>query len=468
MVQLATLMMFVLLTVAGLGVAWLPEDLFSRLDPLVALAAILASRTRISLWAAAFVTVAATALIGRGWCGWVCPVGTLLDLLPARAKAKRPGLPRALRLGKYALLALVVGAALLGRLGPMVLDPVTVFTRPLQEIARPYVGADSVARNVGPELASSIHAFALLSLLPLAAVLALNALGRRTWCRSLCPLGGLLALLAKAPGFRRVVDANACISCGKCARVCPTEAIEPEAAFASSSAECTVCMECFDACPKGAISLGSDVGQLLAPGYRPDRRAALVAAGATGLSLAVAALPVRIAQAIERPPATDDARLSELCIRCGACYSACIAGALRPSLSFTNEAGPWTPMLDERPAYCGLDCNRCAKACPTDALHTPTPEERVAWGLGTVAQIDRNRCRAWANGRACMRCQGACPVNGAILAVDRREQAGGGPQISVPLIDPEQCIGCNLCAQVCPARFRTAIYAPELPPGAGF
>ncbi len=468
-VQLASFTVFVLLTVIGVGasVGWLPESLFSRLDPLVAFAAIIASRTRIAIWAVAFLTIAVTVIFGRAWCGWVCPLGTLLDLVPAR-KGKKARLSRHWRLGKYVLFTLVVGAALLGHLGPMVLDPVTVITRPLQEIARPFYGADSLARNVGPELGRGyIRAVALLSLLPLIGVLALNAIGRRTWCRTLCPLGGLLALFSKAPGIRRVVDAGACTSCARCARDCPTDAIERTEGFASSAAECTVCMQCAEECPSQAIHFRVELGQVLAPGFRPDRREAVAAIGAAGVSLAAVVLPIhRGPDDILRPPSTNDARLSELCIRCGACYSACPAGALRPSLSLTNVAGPWTPMLDERPAICSLNCNRCASACPTDALHTPTTAERVELGLGSVAQVDRDRCRAWARGHECMRCQAACPIAGAIVTGDRSAEMGEGPPVGVPIVDPEKCVACNLCAQACPAR-PVAIYAPPLPPGAG-
>ena len=39
----------------------------------------LAGRTWIADLALALVTVAATVAVGRVWCGWVCPLGTLLE-----------------------------------------------------------------------------------------------------------------------------------------------------------------------------------------------------------------------------------------------------------------------------------------------------------------------------------------------------------------------------------------------------
>lgn len=308
-----------------------------------------------------------------------------------------------------------------------------------------------------------MHDVALVSLIPLFLVLATNAVQRRFWCRDLCPLGGMLALLSKAPGLRRVVNAEACTSCGRCAKACPTSAMDRDSAYVSDPSECTVCMACVTECPSKANSFKWAAPSVKLPAYREERRDALVAAGATGAGLAVAALPIaRSNDPILRPPSTDETRLSELCVRCGACYSHCPTGVLRPSVSFNTVAGPWTPMLDARPAHCTLNCNRCAKGCPTDALHTPTIDERISLGLGAYATVDRTRCRAWARGHECMLCQGACPISGAIVGIDRPANlpkprgfmAGGsgatGTSINVPVVNEDLCVGCDECKRVCP------------------
>jgi ferredoxin len=463
-VQIACFVGFALLTVASVGPAFgrIPVNLFSRLDPLVGLGAMVASRAAIGFWAAALVTVALTLVFGRAWCGWICPLGTLLDITPAPKKA-RWATSRAWRVGKYAMLAIVVIGALIGTLTPMVLDPIMIVTRPLQELLRPYFGTDAIGQGAGADISRfALVDVAFLSLLPLAFVLALNAISKRFWCRVLCPLGGLLGLLSHVPGIRRRVDVTACRTCGACARSCPTSAIDADRAYASGPGECIDCLRCEDACPVDAISFHSVLGETLAPKYRPERRDAFVAAGATALGVAVVAVPSlrpSLGMADEgdgaeilRPPSTDDRRLAALCVRCGACYGACPTGALKPSLSLTSAAGPWTPSLDVRPVHCTLNCNRCARVCPTDALHTPTAAEAQALGLGAVAHIDKQRCRAWAKNRACLACMAVCPIIGAIKAVERPADLPTLHRavVSVPEVDESLCVGCDVCARTCP------------------
>jgi ferredoxin len=448
-VQLISFVAFLGLTLAGLtwGADWVPGSLFSRLDPLVGLSSIIASRTLMAFWALSLVTLALTVALGRAWCGWACPVGTLVELLPSRHRTGLDRISPRWQMGKYVVLAVVLGAAALGSLGPMILDPITIITRPLQEIVRPYMGGDAVSASVGVNIArQAVHVVAFLSLLPLIIVLAFNAVDRRFWCRSLCPLGGLLAIVSLSPGVRRQVREEKCTSCGRCSQACPTQAINPTNGWKSSTTECLSCMSCVDACPTGASCFPLIPASEFNPPYLPDRRAAVMAIGATGAGLAVSMLP-RAGKpgVITRPPSTTEDRLSELCVRCGACYAVCPTGILRPSMSFTSVAGPWTPMLDERPAYCTMNCNRCARVCPTDALHLPDAEESAHQNLGQIASVHRGMCKAWWHDSECMLCQSACPIAGALTG-----KLLPGHTARVPVVDKDLCVGCNLCSKPCP------------------
>ena len=79
-VQIAFFVLFVYLLFAALQrrVAFPYADVFFRLDPLAAFAPMLAARHWIGHLAPALVTVALAIAVGRVWCGWICPMGTLL------------------------------------------------------------------------------------------------------------------------------------------------------------------------------------------------------------------------------------------------------------------------------------------------------------------------------------------------------------------------------------------------------
>jgi polyferredoxin len=66
---------------------WPPQltNLPMRLDPLLMLAQMIASRAFLTGSALALIVVVLTFLFGRAWCGWLCPLGTILDLFPLKA-----------------------------------------------------------------------------------------------------------------------------------------------------------------------------------------------------------------------------------------------------------------------------------------------------------------------------------------------------------------------------------------------
>ncbi|MEJ2699417.1 MAG: 4Fe-4S binding protein, partial [Desulfuromonadales bacterium] len=109
-----------------------PVSLLFRLDPLAALADAFSPGNfgwRL-LWPA-LVLVALTALFGRFFCGWICPLGTTLDgcgkLLGRGRGGVRPGWRRA----KYYLLLALAAAALFGVQLFGLFDPLSIFLRSL-------------------------------------------------------------------------------------------------------------------------------------------------------------------------------------------------------------------------------------------------------------------------------------------------------------------------------------------------
>ena len=87
----------------------------------------------------------------------------------------------------------------------------------------------------------------LLSAAVFLAVILLNLLAARFWCRYLCPLGGGLGWLSKLAIFRRRVGSG-CKGCTLCTDICPTGTIDPAKGYASDPAECTMCLDCLEVC----------------------------------------------------------------------------------------------------------------------------------------------------------------------------------------------------------------------------
>jgi ferredoxin len=85
-------------------------------------------------------------------------------------------------------------------------------------------------------------------------IVILSSLYERVFCKYLCPLGAVNAILGRIPLFRIRRKKETCVSCAKCDRVCPMN-VEVSTANEVNSAECIGCMECVTSCPaeKGTL-----------------------------------------------------------------------------------------------------------------------------------------------------------------------------------------------------------------------
>lgn len=94
-----------------------PLNLFLQLDPLPALATTLATGTLYAGMAWAVATVALTVVVGRAFCGWICPFGTMHQIIGwlgkpfRRSQRTRMNGPSRWQGVKFYLLALILAAA---------------------------------------------------------------------------------------------------------------------------------------------------------------------------------------------------------------------------------------------------------------------------------------------------------------------------------------------------------------------
>ncbi len=221
-VQLLLLVLFLFLFVRTMreGGAPLPVNIFSRADVLMALSSMVASRQVILTFVPAIIMALLTLALGRFWCGWICPLGTVLDLFGFQG---RRGIPQWLRQAKYFILFIIVFAAIFANLTLLFFDPITIFVRALsgviypglQQVAitypqtRPHIEQIAPIPTVAkatPRPAEFQPLIVPMLAIPFVLVLVLNLVTRRFWCRYLCPLGALVGLISRFAWVKRRVE----------------------------------------------------------------------------------------------------------------------------------------------------------------------------------------------------------------------------------------------------------------------
>jgi polyferredoxin len=247
-------------------------NILFRLDPFLAAAVVLGVKTFVALMLPSLVVILLTLVLGRVFCGWFCPMGTLLDLsqklLPARDKKNRtyfPGLP--LFLLVFALVAATCGFSVAGYL-----DPFSILVRGLAQALYPMLNSVTVGffTFTYQQLPDFVNAFtepvygvlqdfvlpsgqkffhlASFSLFMLLGVLFLEAVQRRFFCRNLCPLGAMLGFVGRKGMFAGHGGNEDCGACRICSKNCRMGAIDEDRKI--DMASCTFCSECAAKCPR--------------------------------------------------------------------------------------------------------------------------------------------------------------------------------------------------------------------------
>lgn len=187
-------------------------------------------------------------LLGRFICGFLCPFGWLQELLhhiPSPKLSSERLKP--LRYLKYAVLLVMVvllPTVLVNELGMG--DPIFCKYLCPQGILE---GAIPLAL-VNTGIRSALGALFTWKAAVLSAVILLSVLFWRPFCKWLCPLGAFYALFNRVSLFQMQVNSHRCVSCGKCANVCP---MDVDITQNANHAECIRCGRCIKACPAEAI-----------------------------------------------------------------------------------------------------------------------------------------------------------------------------------------------------------------------
>jgi MauM/NapG family ferredoxin protein len=471
-----------------------PVRFFFQLDPLVWLSSLLSGLRLIPgfWWALGLLLV--TLFLGRVFCSFVCPFGTIHHLVGSVKPALKGNRmiqanqrTSAHRIKYFLLIAVLVAAVMTLNLAGLI-DPISFLFRSLALAVLPGIGLGLkevfdvlAASNIkllnyvsytGEVLVSPVFGYGypayktgwFIGLIFLV-ILFLNRIKPRFWCRVLCPLGALLGVFSRFTLLRLEKDQDKCTDCQLCSKTCQGAA-SPIPGQDWENAECIMCFNCFDVCPEDALSFKFRWAPKLNRPPDMGRRAVL------GGLLAGISLPLfgkldgsthhaSDPRLIRPPGALPENEFLTLCQRCGLCMKVCPTNAINPTLGEAGMAGFWTPHLIMTRGYCEYTCTLCGSVCPTGAIKEISAKEKIKRPIriGT-AYVDRGRCLPWSGNGPCIVCQELCPTSPKAIYLKNQMIPGPGEAplpVNVPYVDIIRCIGCGICETKCPVKGRPAI-----------
>lgn len=240
----------------------------------------------------------ASIILGRFFCGWICPFGLYMDVLTRIRKTSwlrhlhfSEKTNAAIAQSRYIIIAFILllsvsfasyaifgfqlfpGSTPAGPTGQTGLfgnlnAPFCLVCpmRPLCVLILSALGEmkwSYVSKIATGPLWSEGFYITSINLSVLIAVTILSLAYRRFWCR-ICPLGGITALFSTFTPFKQIAltrlnkNEQKCTKCGVCKRVCPTQAtdvFEKKGGDVTES-RCILCARCVEECPyEGALTL---------------------------------------------------------------------------------------------------------------------------------------------------------------------------------------------------------------------
>ena len=193
-------------------------------------------------------------VLGRFFCGWICPIGLLTRtfetarrwIYKKSGKSQRtPKLPKKYSYTKYGILvgSLII-AFLLGD---------TYFCKYC--IAGFVTAGIPYRLKLHQSLIAGLtleHPFTLhIAIFVLIAIVSI-AYNGKTWCRYICPIGALAGTFNNVSMLKLSYDPSKCTNCLLCLNACPMS-LDPRNLDSLHQTDCIRCGNCIDACPTKAL-----------------------------------------------------------------------------------------------------------------------------------------------------------------------------------------------------------------------
>ena len=468
-----------------------PVKIFLDFDPLILATTVLSAHTAAKAFSLSLIMIVITLILGRVFCGWVCPLGTLNNIVGSLRKKRLERTPKAWYRVKYYILVFILVSSVFTLQLVGIMDPLSLLIRSFSVSVYPLFnygvraffdtvyhldtkGVVDISEFIYSFLKKSVLSFqqplynqaafigALFFL-----VLGLNLMEKRFWCKYLCPLGAFLGILSRFSLLKRSVS-EGCTSCGACATVCQGNA-SPDRKDEWRDTECLYCWNCDDICPQDAVSFG----------FAQKKRAAAMDLGrrrvVTSVLSGVIAVPLMRSiplsksgfshpRLIRPPGALEEREFLKRCVKCGECMKVCITNGLQPTLFEAGLEGVWSPVLIPRIGYCEFRCTLCGQVCPTGAIKRLELKEKMKVKLG-LAMIDKGRCLPYAHATPCIVCEEVCPTPKKAIWFEEakaKDREGKEHVVKQPRVDLELCIGCGICEAKCPVLGQPAIYVTSV------
>lgn len=222
------------------GTLWSADVLgFEIMDPLAGLSLLVTGRADLSIWFAVLPAVLAVAVLGRFFCGWLCPYVPLLAAansirhIAARLGVRLPDKRMDHRAPFIVLFCFLLITAVGGAVIVSLVYPPAIMGRQLFRVV--YFGG----------LGGGAIVLAL-------ALLVDTFVTRAGFCTYLCPGGALFRIIGVASPIRVQRDAATCDSCGACDLAC---SLDQSPMTDRLDSGCERCAKCVAACPCGALRM---------------------------------------------------------------------------------------------------------------------------------------------------------------------------------------------------------------------